>query len=90
LILAVFLGWKTYQLTLNQLGIYTFNYAGLLSTMFALTIVNIIKVNSLFDYDVLHVVNILQQNSNTTPIKEGSQLVLPANTITVLIDQTRQ
>lgn len=48
------------------------NYSGLFAAMIALCLINTIKIFILFDYNVLHVINVFCEQSNKN-LQEATQ-----------------
>ncbi len=66
LIVLLYACWKSYEC------LVTSNYAGLLAGMVALSLINTVKVYVLFDYNILHSINIFCEQANQS-LLESSQ-----------------
>lgn len=85
LLLAQFLIWKVYQCLLTYWNILSFNYCSLTSTIIVLATINIIKSYQLFDYEVIHLINLFkEQHQKIHEDKEKSPLRM-TNSVAVFI-----
>jgi len=61
LLLGNYFYWKVAQNGSGYLGMYQYNYTCLLSSIVVFAVINTIKVYYLFDYQILHVLDIFKK-----------------------------
>ena len=90
LLLFQWMGWKIYQILLGYYNYYDFDFKSLVATIAVIAVINAVKVYTLFDYEIIQIVNIFKNNHTKIIEEKEKNPMQVSQTINVFVDHDKE